>query len=94
MWDVGLCGMVWGVGISKPDSKGLRVSPYENVYRESPILSDLMPFGCHGYALLNVYGKNHRGGSLQVIYTRRDSNTTGGACFDHPFFSSLVIVVT
>ena len=48
---------------SKLDSKGLRVSPYEKVYRERPILSDLMPFGYRSYALLDANNKNHRGRS-------------------------------
>ena len=52
---------------SKPDSKGLRVSPYEKVYRERSILTNLMPFGCRGYALLNVRDKNHRGGRSQQV---------------------------
>ena len=79
---------------SKPDSKGLRVSPYEKGYRERPILTDLIPFGCRGYTLLNVNDKNHRGRSQQVIYMGRDFNTIGGARFYHAPLSTLEIVVT
>ena len=72
------------IPLSKRDSKGLRISPYEKVYRERPIRSDLMPFGCRGYALLNIHDKNRRGRSQHVIFMGRDFNTIGGARFYHP----------
>ena len=62
----------------KPDPKDLRVSPYEKV------CCDLMPFGCRGCVLLNVYDKNHRWRSHQLIYMGRGVNSIGGDRFYHP----------
>ena len=42
------------------------VSLYEILYRERPIFSNLMPFGCRGAAWILVSDKNYRGRGLFV----------------------------
>ena len=60
------------------------MSPYEKLYRERPILSDLKPFECRGAAWIPVSDKNHRRRGQQVIYIGKDFNTRKGARFYHP----------
>ena len=49
-----------------------------------PVLNELCPFACRGFALIPVQGKSHKSRSQQVMWMRKDLKTIGGARFYHP----------
>ena len=59
----------------KPKKKGKRMSSYEQLWRERPILSDLKPFGCRGAAWIPVSDGNHLGKGQYMIYMGKDFKT-------------------
>ena len=69
---------------AKANRAGIRMSPYEKLHGLKPMLNDLRPFGCRGFALIPVQGKSHKSRSQQVMWMRKEFKTIGGARFYHP----------
>ena len=63
---------------AKANMAGMQMSPYENLHGEKPILNDLHPFGCRGFALIPVQGKSPKFRSQKVMWMRKEFKTIGG----------------
>ena len=70
--------------LTRANGAGIRMTSYEKLHGVKPILNKLRPFGCRGFACNPVQGKSHKSRSQQVMWTRKDFKTIGGARFYHP----------
>ena len=70
--------------ISTTDYLPLEPTGNEEVHGVKPVLNELCPFACRGFALTPVQGKSHKSRSQQVMWIRKDFKTIGGARFYHP----------
>ena len=69
---------------AKANRAGIRISPYKKLHGAKPILNELRPFACGGFALIPDQGKSHKSRSQQVMWMRTDFKTIGGARFYCP----------